>query len=323
MKVFISWSGEESRLIAKELYDWLPMVVQSIVPFMSTESIEKGTRWASSISNELEGTDVGIVVLTPSNVNAPWINFEAGALAKIVDNTKLAPILFGLKPSEVGNPLSQFQVTGFTSDDILKLLKSINSSAGENALLESRLEKMHNALWNDLYSKIEPLIGEVDDSINKEDNSGSGFAQILEELLLLSRQHAASLHSQEKLLSNYSASAGMESFGTSAFSQTNRESLIYLLTETYDRWNRLKKVSTTVPNRGDPLNFPAYANLSNSIDVLFSEIFELIGDNVGAYVNRKYFADKHSKTRISSANTVSSNKNILEILEKSNQKNKD
>ncbi|MFD2428562.1 toll/interleukin-1 receptor domain-containing protein [Sphingobium scionense] len=110
MKVFISWSGEDSRKIASELYEWLPMVVQSIQPYMSSESIDKGTRWASSIANELEGTHVGIVVLTPNNVTAPWINFEAGALAKIVDDTRLAPILFGLKPSDVGTPYPNFRL---------------------------------------------------------------------------------------------------------------------------------------------------------------------------------------------------------------------
>jgi hypothetical protein len=44
MKVFISWSGSRSKQIAKILHDWLPIVLQNIEAFMSTEEIEKGMR---------------------------------------------------------------------------------------------------------------------------------------------------------------------------------------------------------------------------------------------------------------------------------------
>ncbi len=201
MKVFISWSGDASRKIAAELFEWLPMVVQSIQPYMSAESIEKGTRWATSISEELEGTSVGIVVLTPDNITAPWINFEAGALAKVVDDAKLAPILFGLKPSDVGTPLSQFQVTVFNKSDILKLLKSINACGADDALPESRLEKMHDALWDDLTGKIDPileaLVGAAPAGPKKPE---SEISQVLEEILVLARQQASSILNPEKLI---------------------------------------------------------------------------------------------------------------------------
>jgi hypothetical protein len=38
--VFISWSGERSKLIAEAFYEWLPMVIQSAKPWMSGVSIE-------------------------------------------------------------------------------------------------------------------------------------------------------------------------------------------------------------------------------------------------------------------------------------------
>lgn len=203
MKVFISWSGDLSRNIAAELFEWLPMVVQSVQPYMSSESIDKGTRWASSIADELEGTSVGIVVLTKENRVAPWINFEAGALAKVVGDTRLAPLIFGLKPSEVGTPLSQFQVTQFDKADVLRLLKSINSCAGDEALPEPRLEKMHDALWDQLHSKVEPILESSLRSspqpIAAKANEAS-ISKALEEILTLSRQQAHFVMNPERIL---------------------------------------------------------------------------------------------------------------------------
>lgn len=83
MKVFLSWSGESSHAIAEKLHKWLPMVIQKIEPYISTE-IEKGTRWASDIASELEVCAFGIACVTQENKDAPWLLFEAGALSKSV-----------------------------------------------------------------------------------------------------------------------------------------------------------------------------------------------------------------------------------------------
>ena len=41
MKVFIGWSGDESRLIAEALREWLPLIIQAIKPWMSEETLIK------------------------------------------------------------------------------------------------------------------------------------------------------------------------------------------------------------------------------------------------------------------------------------------
>ncbi len=174
------------------------MVLQSVQPYMSSESIDKGTRWASSIANELEDTAVGIVVLTPDNLDSSWIYFESGALAKVVGDSKLAPLLCGLKPSDIGTPLSQFQVTVFNSDDILRLLKSINACSGIESLPEARLEKMHNALWVELSKDIEPIIHTVNENPIPQKNPDDDTSRILEELLVLTRQQSQTLMSSER-----------------------------------------------------------------------------------------------------------------------------
>ncbi len=111
MKIFITWSGDTSCLIAEVLNKWLPGVLQAVKTYYSPNDILKGTRWNAEISKELESSQVGIICLTKDNLEAPWIMFEAGALSKSLENSKVCPILFGVDASEVKGPLVQFEFT--------------------------------------------------------------------------------------------------------------------------------------------------------------------------------------------------------------------
>ena len=82
MRVFISWSGTKSRLLAEALRDWIPYVLPSAEPWMSATDIVPGARWSIEIASQLDTANVGIICLTPENIDAPWIMFEAGALSK-------------------------------------------------------------------------------------------------------------------------------------------------------------------------------------------------------------------------------------------------
>src|SRR5258705_12105319 len=96
MKIFISWSGSRSHKLANQLRAWLPHVIQNIEPFMSSGDIATGARWRTNVSSELEKCNFGIICLTPENLRAPWIHFEAGALSKAVGNSHVAPMLLDL-----------------------------------------------------------------------------------------------------------------------------------------------------------------------------------------------------------------------------------
>jgi TIR domain len=87
MKVFISWSGERSRAVAEVLRQWLPNVIQAVTSWVSLDDIEKGAPWSTDIAVQLGECRAGLICLTPENLSASWLLFEAGALSKTLDKT--------------------------------------------------------------------------------------------------------------------------------------------------------------------------------------------------------------------------------------------
>lgn len=184
MKVFISWSGETSKNIAEIFREWIPSVIQSVKPYYSPDDITKGTRWSSEIAKELDESKVGIICLTPDNLDSSWIMFEAGALSKNIDKSKVCPILFGVDPSDVKGPLVQFQAARFTKDEIKKVVKMINSELESNSLSTEVFESVFEMWWPKLSEKIEAELSKA----KKSDRKGVRTERdILEEILSLSR----------------------------------------------------------------------------------------------------------------------------------------
>lgn len=155
-KVFISWSGTRSRYVAEALRTWLPIVIQAVgEPFMS-EHMDKGARSMATIAKALEGTKVGVVCLTPENLEAPWILYEAGALSKTVnDETRLCTYLFGgLERHQVEQPLGMFQATRAEKEETRKLVHTINKAVNEEPLPESRVDELFDLAWPKLNEKL-------------------------------------------------------------------------------------------------------------------------------------------------------------------------
>jgi Domain of unknown function (DUF4268)/TIR domain len=154
MKVFLSWSGDESRKVAEALYEWLPSVLPSVEPWISSEDISKGRRWARAIDEQLQETSFCVVCVVPGNAAAPWINFEAGAISKIVSDAHVVPLLFDVEPKELmGLPLGMFQAATFEKEDMYRVLRTINAATGI-PLSSERLKKNLDLCWNGLVSEI-------------------------------------------------------------------------------------------------------------------------------------------------------------------------
>lgn len=184
MKVFLGWSGDLSHDVAVTLHDWLPSVIQSVKPYVSTEDIAKGARWSSVLAKELEASAFGIICVTRENSHSPWINFEAGALSKEIEKANVSPFLFDMKAAEVQGPLSQFQATVNDKNDVFRLLTSINNRQEESLRLGSAPLKRAFDVW---WPKLEELFATIDRGKPKAAIIKPDHGTMLEELLNLAR----------------------------------------------------------------------------------------------------------------------------------------
>lgn len=147
--VFISWSGTQSKSVAEALAAWLPRVLQAVEPFVSTGT-QKGIGWPAELHKRLRESDFGIVCITSENVDSPWLNFEAGALAARFEEARVAPLLLDVEPEKVKGPLRLFQaVLRPDRSQMLQLVEAINEYL-EEPLPKSRLHEAFDNRWEAL-----------------------------------------------------------------------------------------------------------------------------------------------------------------------------
>lgn len=71
---------------------------------------------------------IGILCVTKENLEAPWLLFEAGALAKSMQDGRVIPLRLDVEPSDITGPLQQFHSEKVDSAGVKKLLVSLNGS---------------------------------------------------------------------------------------------------------------------------------------------------------------------------------------------------
>lgn len=200
MKIFISWSGTKSQKAAEILKQWIPCVIQSVEPYFSSADIDKGARWSTDIAKELQDASYGILCVTKENLSSAWLNFEAGALSKSIEQSKVCPFLVDLKPSDIqDSPILQFQMANASKDDVFKLFKSINTNLGEMKLSESVLNTTFDTFWPKIEEALKDIstATEITTPIKKDIKD----AQLpIEEILELVRYQHKLLKSPENLL---------------------------------------------------------------------------------------------------------------------------
>ncbi|WP_284037449.1 TIR domain-containing protein [Neobacillus sp. 114] len=184
MKVFISWSGTQSKAVGDLLEEWLQCVIQAIDPWISTRYIDRGALWFTEITSQLNDTSVGIICLTKENLNKPWILFEAGALAKGLNSSRVCTLLIDLEPSDIQDPLAQFNHTMPDKTGMYNLVMTLNSSLGENALKEKVITQVFETYWPVFEKKFNEILamGPVEEKVAVRSEN-----DLLKELLAMTR----------------------------------------------------------------------------------------------------------------------------------------
>jgi len=126
---------------------------------------------------------VGLICLSPENIEAPWILFEAGALSKTLENTFVCPYLLDLRPADIlQSPLVQFQATVAEKEDTRKLLHTINKAVAgvenEQELPEAHLNEGFEMWWPKLYEQLQAI-----QSLQSQSPRKPSEREVLEEIL--------------------------------------------------------------------------------------------------------------------------------------------
>jgi hypothetical protein len=193
MVVFLSWSGNKSKHVASALNQWLPLLINTIEPWLSSENIEPGARWSPEIAAKLEAANTGIICVTQSNAAEPWLVFEAGALSKVAGASRVAVLSIDIKQADITGPLSQFQGIALCKDDLFKLVCMINRSGNGSLIPQEQLARAYEVLWPTLATALETLPDET-----KKKHAQRGEAELLDEILALVRNQDARLREFEK-----------------------------------------------------------------------------------------------------------------------------
>jgi len=202
MKVFISWSGRQSKAVAAALHEWIPYVINEAEPFMSADSIESGQRWSAVLASELEKTNFGIVCTSASNQQEPWLNFEAGALAKSIGEARVVPLAIDLKVTEIRQPLGQFNAVAMDQGGVTKMMHSLNAVA-EKKIEAARLDQAIGKWWPDLETKLSAIPPDAARSVPKRDDS-EVLLEVLETVRGLARNlPLPSLYERGPNIGNY------------------------------------------------------------------------------------------------------------------------
>jgi hypothetical protein len=194
--VFLCWSKDRSKAIAEGWAKLLPGIVRGR-PILSTE-FQKGREWSSMLRNDLNEAKTGIIFLTPENVAAPWIHFEAGALATAVGNRngEVFIYVYGFDPGKLGGPLSAYQSTVATKQDTLEAeLDKIPAPAitelvpGFAELFDRKtfrepLPDCTNQRWLDRFAVARSVHMALKEAANQvDDRSRAGARQLYRELV--------------------------------------------------------------------------------------------------------------------------------------------
>lgn len=126
-KVFISWSKSPTDMLASELALFLRHMFDNVETFVSKDNVAFGVPSIQEIHKELAGTSFGILIVTKANQDEPWLNFEAGSLAKTIpdgDQARVVPLLIDhTSLAQLAGPIANFQALRANKTSIKRMVR--------------------------------------------------------------------------------------------------------------------------------------------------------------------------------------------------------
>jgi hypothetical protein len=200
MRVFISWSGDTSKKVAELLKLWLPSIINDIDPWVSTKDIPGGAQWFTEINNQLMNQNVGIAILTPENLDSPWIHYECGALAKGLTEARVYYLCVGVQPTDVKPPLGHLNGTVPDKDGMRKFIGDLNTML-EKPRGTAALDFTFGMVWDHFETKFNEIISAIGGGTN---SAGRGIEDMISEVLNTVRSLEKRFSESEKLSSSHS-----------------------------------------------------------------------------------------------------------------------
>ena len=163
-KIFISWSGKNSKKIAIELKEILEnkiFVSTDLKCFVSTVDIAFGDDWWNKINRELKKCKQGILCVTKENIKAPWIFFEAGAL--VARDVPTIPLLFNCNINALeGSPIKGKQCIDFyDQSQFLKMIYDINNRMELLPLGKAQLDLIAIEAYEEIKKVLQPILKQL------------------------------------------------------------------------------------------------------------------------------------------------------------------
>lgn len=192
MDLFLSWSGERSKKLALIFNEWVLNVLPTLDIYISLKQIKPGERWIDNIGRGLQNNYTGIFFLVRENISSPWINFEAGAISKNVENSRVIPLLHNLTPEEISSPLTQFQAMSIDKESIYNVIETINDSINDSRRINNeQLRKIFEKWYPDFQTKYNKFNDENPDPTSAVSDANSGILDEngqIEEILKIVRR---------------------------------------------------------------------------------------------------------------------------------------
>lgn len=164
-RIFLSWSGDRSKVFANALKKILEKRIfggTNVECFVSNVDISTGSDWWEKIKEELSNCKYGIICITKENIKAPWIYYEAGAIA--ARGIPTVPLLVSCSLNSLEHtPLSKQQAVEFyNQQSFINMIKNVNEKLGSN-ISQDHIEIIALSAYNELKVELAPLLKSLKD----------------------------------------------------------------------------------------------------------------------------------------------------------------